>query len=95
MARHEAVQTRAYEEIMAVVGDKRLPNLQDQSSLTYVDCIIQEIHRFHPAVPLATHSNYKEDEYIGLRIPKKTWILANIWRDVFLVLLIIRSLLLR
>jgi len=79
MARHEDIQQRAYEEIVAVVGKDRLPGLEDQQSLRFVDAVIQEIHRFHPAVPLATHSNYMEEEYNGHRIPKKTWILANIW----------------
>ncbi|THH21249.1 hypothetical protein EW146_g258 [Bondarzewia mesenterica] len=82
MARHEEIQARAYEEIVTVAGKDRLPNLNDQQSLPFVDAVIQEVHRFHPAVPLATHSNYAADEYHGFRIPEKTWILANVWAMV-------------
>ncbi|EIM81805.1 cytochrome P450 [Stereum hirsutum FP-91666 SS1] len=79
MACHEDVQERAYQEIITVVGRDLLPGLEHRQSLRYVDVLIQEVHRFNPAVPLATHSNYQEEDYLGHRIPKKTWILANIW----------------
>ena len=79
LTRHPWVQARAYEEIKAVVGTDRLPELHDRTSLPYLDCVIQEIHRFNPAIPLVTHANSKEDEYLGYRIPKKTWIMANVW----------------
>ncbi|KAM5543810.1 hypothetical protein V8D89_002427 [Ganoderma adspersum] len=79
LARHPEVQARVYEEIMAVVGTDRLPDMQDRSALPYLDCVIQEFHRFNPAIPLVTHGNSKEDEYLGYRIPKKTWIMANVW----------------
>ncbi len=79
LARHPEVQARAYEEIKAVVGTDRLPDMQDRAALPYLDCVIQEFHRFNPAIPLVTHGNSKEDEYLGYRIPKKTWIMANVW----------------
>ncbi|KAM5543801.1 hypothetical protein V8D89_002418 [Ganoderma adspersum] len=79
LTRHPEVQARVYEEIMAVVGTDRLPDMQDRSALPYLDCVIQEFHRFNPAIPLVTHGNSKEDEYLGYRIPKKTWIMANVW----------------
>ena len=79
LTRHPEVQARAYEEIKAVVGTDRLPEIHDRASLPYLDCVIQEIHRSNPAIPLVTHANSKEDEYLGYRIPKKTWIMANVW----------------
>ncbi|KAJ4478448.1 cytochrome P450 [Lentinula aciculospora] len=79
MTHHQAIQRRAYEEIIATIGDHRLPNLYDQSSLPFLDAVIQEVHRFHPPVPLATHSTYAEDHYEGHCIPKKSWVLGNIW----------------
>ncbi|KAI0316476.1 cytochrome P450 [Amylostereum chailletii] len=83
MTLHEAVQDRAHAEITSVLGPwHHLPALSDQPSLPYIDAIVQEVHRFHPAVPLATHSNYAEEEYEGQRVPKKSWILANIWSMV-------------
>lgn len=77
--RHPDVQKRAYEEISSVVGTDRLPELADRPSLRYLDCVIQEAFRFNPPIPLVTHSNSKEDEYEGCRIPKKTWLMGNIW----------------
>lgn len=53
--------------------------LHDKDVLPYVDCIIQEAHRFHPAIPLAHHGNILNDEYLGYHIPQKSWIMANIW----------------
>ncbi|KAI0746356.1 cytochrome P450 [Daedaleopsis nitida] len=76
---HPEVQNRAYEEIISTIGRDRLPGLQDREALRYIDCVIQEVHRFNPAIPLVTHSNSKEDQYLGYGIPKKTWVLANVW----------------
>ncbi|KAJ3722824.1 cytochrome P450 [Lentinula guzmanii] len=79
MTRSQDIQRRAYEEIITTIGEQRLPCLSDQSSMPFLDAIIQETQRFHPPVPLATHSTYAEDQYEGYRIPKKSWVLANIW----------------
>ncbi|KAJ7127113.1 cytochrome P450 [Mycena epipterygia] len=79
LSRHPEIQERAFHEISTVVGTSRLPDLTDRKSLPYINAIIQEIHRFNPAVPLVTHGNSQEDDYNGMRIPKKTWIMGNIW----------------
>ncbi|GJE90537.1 cytochrome P450 [Phanerochaete sordida] len=76
---HPEVQERAYSELVAAIGSDRLPTLEDQMSLPYVDLIIQECQRISPPVPLVGHSNIREDTYLGYRIPKKSWVLANIW----------------
>jgi cytochrome P450 len=77
--RNGHVQERAYQEIIGVVGTHRLPQLEDRKALPYVNAIIQEVQRFHPVVPLVAHGNTEEDHYNGWRIPKKTWVIANIW----------------
>lgn len=79
MTRHEAAQNRAFEEIVAAVGQNQLPGLQDRHSLPFVESLIHEVYRFHPAVPLVTHSNFEEETFQGFRIPTKSWILANVW----------------
>ena len=76
---HPHVQVRAFQGIQSVVGLDKLPDLEDRRSLRYVDAIIQEVHRFNPAIPLVTRSNSEEDAYTGYRIPKETWIMANVW----------------
>ncbi|KAI0666410.1 cytochrome P450 [Trametes maxima] len=79
LTRNPDVQKRVYEEIVSAVGTDRLPGLEDRLSLPYFDCVIREIHRFNPAIPLVTHANSQQDEYLGYTIPKKTWLMANVW----------------
>ena len=79
MARHPEVQERAFREISSIVDKDRLPDLKDMPALPYVDAIIQEVHRFNPAIPLVTHAPMAEDSYMGYRIPKKAWTMANVW----------------
>jgi cytochrome P450 len=83
MAQHPSIQNRVYEEIVSVVGTTRLPELRDQANLRYLDCVISEVHRFNPSIPLVTHSNIEEEIYEGSRIPKKSWIMANVWSVFF------------
>ena len=79
LVHHPEVQIHAHTEIMSVVGSDRLPHLSDRDSLPYIDSIIQETLRFNPPVPLVTHSNWKDDTYDGYRIPRKTWVMGNVW----------------
>lgn len=52
MAKYPHVQKRAQEEIDRVVGNERLPLLQDRQQLPFVDAIMSEVLRWKPAVPL-------------------------------------------
>ncbi|EIM80935.1 cytochrome P450, partial [Stereum hirsutum FP-91666 SS1] len=79
MANHEDFQDRAYAEILSVVGTDRFPNCRDRPSLIFVDALIREVYRFNPIVPVIHRSNYEEEEYEEHFIPKKTWILVNLW----------------
>lgn len=79
LSRYPDIQEKAHEEILSVVGCERLPELGDRDALPYLDCVIQEVLRFNPPIALAPHSNCKEDEYGGYRIPRKTWLMVNIW----------------
>jgi len=45
-------QKNAQAQIDAVVGNKRLPTIDDRLSLPYVDAILLEILRYSPPVPL-------------------------------------------
>ena len=53
MALHPEYQKRAQEEIDRVVGEDRLPTINDRSQLSYVNAIIKETMRWHPALPLS------------------------------------------
>ncbi|PBK86351.1 cytochrome P450 [Armillaria gallica] len=79
MVNHPEIQRRAFEEIRAKLGSGQLPNIRQRDSFPFLDCIIQEVHRMYPPIPLIPHSNTHEERYNGYRIPKKSWVMANVW----------------
>ena len=79
MIRYPEVQKRLQNEIDTVVGPHRLSRFEDRDSLPYVGCLIKELLRFNAVAPLVPHSLDEDDVYEGYRIPKGTWIMANIW----------------
>lgn len=83
MLMNPSVQSRAQSEIDAfVAAEHRLPSLQDRAkgAVPFVECIIKEILRWHPASPIGLfHATAQDDVYQGYYIPAKTTIIANIW----------------
>ncbi|EEB95848.1 hypothetical protein MPER_05119, partial [Moniliophthora perniciosa FA553] len=80
MIHYPEVQQRAYEEIMSVVGQDRLPVYSDKESLSYLDCVLTETLRWSPVAPLAVpHRALEADTYNGMFIPKGTVVIANIY----------------
>ncbi|PAV19459.1 cytochrome P450 [Pyrrhoderma noxium] len=79
MARHPDIQKRAQDEVDTIIGENRIPNATDRPFLPYINCIIKELLRFNPVVPLVVHSPEKDDFFSGYLIPKGTWIMANVW----------------
>ena len=71
------VQLRAQKEIDEVIGENRVPCIADQVSLPYIRCIIKELLRFNPPVPITIHSPTKDDIYGEYSIPKG-WSLSRI-----------------
>ncbi|KAH8114929.1 cytochrome P450 [Phellopilus nigrolimitatus] len=70
----------AQEEIDRVVGSDRLPTIEDRPNLPYIDCIMKEVYRFNPAVPIGIpHESMKTDTYRGWTIPSGSMIIPNIW----------------
>ncbi|QRV75552.1 cytochrome P450 family protein [Ceratobasidium sp. AG-Ba] len=45
-------QKKAQEELDKVVGDQRIPSLEDLPFLPYIQAIIKEVHRWRPVGPL-------------------------------------------
>ena len=70
MTRNTDIQHRAQSEIDRVVGDSRLPDMADRDSLPFVDCVVMELCRFNPPVPLVPHAPIQNDIYNGYDIPK-------------------------
>ena len=53
MALHPDKLKLAHEELDRVVGVDRLPTISDRARLPYVNAIIRETMRWHPALPLS------------------------------------------
>ncbi|KAK0452037.1 cytochrome P450 [Desarmillaria tabescens] len=80
MMQYPDVQKGAQDEIDSVLGDDRLPNIDDQFSLPYISALFKEILRYSPAARLGLpHRVIREDTYEGYRIPKNSTVMANIW----------------
>lgn len=54
MVVHPSVQTKAHEELDRVIGTDRLPEFEDRERLPYLECVVQEVYRWHNAVPSGT-----------------------------------------
>ena len=86
MMLHSEVQRKAQEQIDKVIGHDRLPQFSDKKDLPYIDCILWEVLRWKPIVPLSiAHYTVKQDIYEGYLIPKGTTVFPNVW-SVFLYL---------
>lgn len=70
MTIHSEIRRRAQEEIDKIVGEDRLPNMSDRNLLPFVDCIVKELHRYNPPIPLVPHAPTEDDLYHGYFIPK-------------------------
>ncbi|KAF4609943.1 hypothetical protein D9613_010304 [Agrocybe pediades] len=74
------VQKKAQAELDAVVGNGRLPSLNDQLHLPYINAIVKEVLRWNSVAPTGVPHTAIEDGYIGgYFIPKNSIILANLW----------------
>ncbi|KAF8546227.1 hypothetical protein OG21DRAFT_1427706, partial [Imleria badia] len=49
---HQDVQEKVQMEINAVVDNDRLPTMDDQSSLPYLDAVSRKMFRYSPIAPL-------------------------------------------
>jgi len=80
MVLNPEAQRRAQNEIDTVVGLNRLPEFEDQASLPYVEAIVRETLRLFPSLPLGiAHAASEADEFEGMYIPKRTWVIPNVW----------------
>jgi cytochrome P450 len=52
MAMYPDIQKQAQDEIDAVIGRNRLPNLDDIDSLPFINAIVRETFRWQPVLPL-------------------------------------------
>lgn len=65
MQLYPEVQRKAQEELDAVIGTERLPNMQDMNRLPYIRCVVKEVLRWIPAVPLGTSTYHiQQPQYL-------------------------------
>ncbi|KAJ7174155.1 cytochrome P450 [Mycena crocata] len=87
MSLYPDVQTAAQNEIDAVVGPDRLPDISDRAELPYVDALCKEVLRWHVATPTGIPHRTREDfiytrggDAPPLLIPKDSLIIPDIWK---------------
>jgi len=74
------VARKAQAEIDAVVGQDRLPSLDDRERLPYINAIVLEVIRWHSVVPTGFPHRVMEDNiHDGYMIPKGALIIPNVW----------------
>ncbi|XP_024538197.1 flavonoid 3'-monooxygenase-like [Selaginella moellendorffii] len=77
---HPWVMSKAQDEIDSVVGRARVVHESDLPSLPYIEAIVKESLRLHPAAPLGVpHMNPKPVKLGGYTIPGGCKVLINIW----------------
>lgn len=80
MTLYPEVQHKAREEIDRVVGDGRLPTVNDRANLPYIEAVLKEVFRWHPVAPMGLpHCVTEDNVFQGYLIPKDAMILPNIW----------------
>ncbi|KAF5375318.1 hypothetical protein D9757_009670 [Collybiopsis confluens] len=83
MMMHPSVQDKAQKDVdLFIQQEGRLPTLKDwdRGALPYLNCILQEVLRWHPPAPMALfHSAARDDVYEDYHIPAKTTIIGNVW----------------
>ncbi|KAF7844707.1 geraniol 8-hydroxylase-like [Senna tora] len=71
---------KAKEEIQQVfTKHQELIKDSDISKLPYLQAIIKETLRMHPAAPILVHKSEAEVEISGFRVPKEAQVLINVW----------------
>ncbi|KAF8797657.1 cytochrome P450 [Phlegmacium glaucopus] len=71
---------KVQEELDRVVGRHRLPTIEDRPFLPYLECVLKEVLRWNPMVPLGMpHRLMEDDIYREFFIPEGTTVIANIY----------------
>ncbi|XP_071524102.1 cytochrome P450 2U1-like [Panulirus ornatus] len=79
LVRHPEVQDKLFSELETTIGTDRFPMYEDRLRMPYTEAFITEVFRYGSITPLAMHGNPEETILGGYRIPKRTWIIGNIW----------------
>ena len=80
LMRHPRIMKKVQKELENVVGLERMVDESDLDSLEYLDMVVKETMRLHPALPLMVPHESLEDCTINdYHIPRKSRLLINVW----------------
>lgn len=76
---HPPLLEKAKEEVDRVVGRERLVEEADIGGLPYLQAIVKETLRLHPAACFASREAVRDASLAGYRIPAGTALFVNLW----------------
>ena len=80
MIKNPRVMKKAQEEVREVFNRKGSLDETCITEMTYLKCVVKEILRLHPAVPLLLPRECRENcEINGYEVPMKTKVIVNAW----------------
>ncbi|KAJ6467859.1 cytochrome P450 [Mycena sanguinolenta] len=80
MIANPGAQKMAQQEIDTVVGQRNLPDFDDQEAMPYVSALVKEVLRWRNAGPFgAPHVLTVDDEYRGYHLPAGSLVFGNVW----------------
>ncbi|KAL0896345.1 hypothetical protein Bca101_080306 [Brassica carinata] len=80
LLRNPKTMEKAQAEIDRVIGQKGFVEESDISELPYLQAVVKEVFRLHPAAPLLVPRKVESDvEVLGYMVPKDTQVLVNVW----------------
>nr|AWM96409.1 cytochrome P450 2K1-like protein [Dugesia japonica] len=78
MSRYKDIQKKVYEEILNVIGEERMPTMNDKKSLNYTQAVMDEILRLSSVAPLGIfHRTFNDTSVDNYFIPKNSLVFAN------------------
>ncbi|XP_069718030.1 cytochrome P450 2J2-like isoform X2 [Phaenicophaeus curvirostris] len=84
MAKYPEIQARVQAEIDAVIGQARLPALEDRDKMPYTNAVIHEVQRKSNIIPFnVPRLTVKDTDLCGFHIPKGTFMLTNLTSLMF------------
>ncbi|MBV8031739.1 MAG: cytochrome P450 [Betaproteobacteria bacterium] len=70
LSRHPEAARRATEEVRGLLGEARLPTLEQIGKLAYVDACMNETMRLKPVAPIIVNQAARDSVVAGIRVPK-------------------------